>query len=208
MALKVGITGGIGSGKSVVCEIFKLLGVPVFNSDTEARNLLEEDAGVVEGVKSLFGDQVYTAKGKADRRQIAAVVFADKGKLAALNALVHPAVARRFEDWVSVHASADYVLKEAAILIESGAYKELDAIILVCAPDEVRFSRAAKRDGITEEEVRQRSQNQLSQDELRRYAGYFVQNDGLEMLIPQVVALHSLFKAAVRNAESIRQPHI
>jgi dephospho-CoA kinase len=199
MALKVGITGGIGSGKSVVCEIFKLLGVPVFNSDVEARNLLEEDAVLIAGVKSLFGDQIYNATGKPDRKQIASVVFADKTKLAALNALVHPAVARRFEHWAGSHAAAAYVLKEAAILIESGAYKELDAIILVCAPEELRFSRAAKRDGITEEEVKLRSRNQLSQEELSKYADYSIQNDGREMLIPQVVALHTRLRAAARN---------
>ncbi len=194
MALKIGITGGIGSGKSVVCEIFALLGVPVFNSDLEGRSILETDAKVVAAVKEIFGAEAYTEDGKPDRIRIASLAFADKEKLKRLNAVVHPAVAERFHNWLAQHSDADYVVKEAAVLVESGAYKEMDHVVLVSAPEELKRSRAAKRDHLTLAEVDKRSRNQMKETDLAKYAQFVIRNDEAELLIPQVLKLHALFK--------------
>jgi dephospho-CoA kinase len=198
MTFKAGISGGIGSGKSVVCDIFRLLGVPVFNSDLEARRILEGNPEVVREVTALFGPSVYP-DGIPDRKKIASIVFSDKEKLNLLNGIIHPAVSKRFNEWTLENEEADYVLREAAILVESGAYREMDCIILVCAPDELRYSRAAKRDHITEEEVRKRGQNQMKQEELKKYATYTILNDGKELLIPQVLKIHALLKEQALN---------
>jgi dephospho-CoA kinase len=202
MTLKVGITGGIGSGKSVVCDIFSLLGVPVFNSDAEARTILQSNEGVVAAVKTLFGSQAYDAQGMPDRKWIASVAFADPGKLKGLNALIHPAVEIRFKEWVQEHASAAYVLKEAAILVESGAYAHMDSVILVSAPEALRVSRACKRDKLSVEEVEKRSRNQMKESDLRKYAQHIILNDEVELLIPQVLKLHEILLATQPSAKT------
>jgi dephospho-CoA kinase len=203
MTLKVGITGGIGSGKSVVCEIFSLLGVPVFNSDLEGRNILETNSKVIEAVKEIFGKEVYT-DGKPNRKLIASYAFSDKTKLEKLNAIIHPAVNDRFHAWMLGHSEADYIVKEAAVLVESGAYKEMDYLVLVSAPDELKRSRVVKRDKINEEEIRKRSSNQMKEAELTKYAQFVIHNDEAELLIPQVLKLHDFFKnkGTVRNVQN------
>ncbi|HXC03762.1 MAG TPA: dephospho-CoA kinase [Bacteroidia bacterium] len=194
MALQVGITGGIGSGKSVVCDIFRLLGVAIFNSDLEGRRILEDDTEVKNKVKAIFGPGAYRADGLPDRKYIASQAFTDASKLKALNGVIHPAVASRFQYWCAEHASDAYVLKEAAVLVESGAYKEMDKVILVSAPQALKLSRAAKRDNLSEEEIQKRSRNQLSEAELLHHAQYVIVNDEQQLLIPQVLKLHEQLK--------------
>lgn len=196
MALKVGITGGIGSGKSVVCEIFRLLGVPVFNSDLEARRILEEDVQIIAELKKIFGADCYDREGKPKRKYIAEQAFGNPDKLKKLNALIHPAVRNCFREWALKHAEVPYLMQEAAVMIESGSYKELDRVILVSAPRELRMQRAAKRDKLSLEEVELRSRNQLSEEELKKHAQYIIRNDEAELLIPQVLRLHEELKAA------------
>jgi len=202
MTIKVGITGGIGSGKSVVCQIFSLLGVPVFNSDLEGRSILENNDQVIASVKEIFGPAAYSAEGKPDRKLIASMAFSDAVKLKKLNAVIHPAVSNRFSVWLTQHALASYVVKEAAILVESGAYKDLDYLVLVSAPEELKRIRAAKRDHLSPEEITRRSSNQMSETELTKYAQFIIRNDEEELLIPQVLKLHEFFSAesARRNA--------
>jgi dephospho-CoA kinase len=202
MTLKIGITGGIGSGKSVVCHIFSLLGVPVFNSDLEGRSILENDSRVIASVKTIFGADAYSADGEPDRKKIAALAFSDAEKLKKLNAVIHPAVNERFSVWLIQHAAASYVIKEAAILVESGSYKELDYLVLVSAPEELKQTRAAKRDNLSPEQVAKRSRNQMNETELAEYVQFVIRNDEKELLIPQVMKLHEFFLAesAKRNA--------
>jgi dephospho-CoA kinase len=198
MAIKVGITGGIGSGKSVVCEIFRLLGVPVFNSDLEGREILRTHPKVISEVKKIFGPAAYSEDEIPDRKLIAAIAFSDPVKLAALNAVIHPAVNERFEEWCAKHADAAYVIKEAAILVESGAHKQMDLIVVVSAPETLRFKRAMKRDNISAEEVTKRSLNQLPEEELRKYADFIILNDEDTLLIPQVLKVHQIVKSNVQ----------
>ena len=141
--LKVGITGGIGSGKSVVCQVFTALGIPVFNADEAARHLMETDAELIQNIRLLFGNDVYS-QGKLDRAKISAIVFQEPGKLQQLNALVHPATIAYSKNWFEKQR-APYVIKEAAIFFESGSYKDMDVMIGVYAPNELRIQRAMKR---------------------------------------------------------------
>lgn len=188
--LKAGITGGIGSGKSTVAAVFALLGVPVYSADDAARQLLNEDPRILEGLKKMFGDKVFDAGGLPDRKKIAAEVFGSREKLEKLNALVHPRVREHFVNWLGTHKNHPYVLKEAAILFESGTYKELDKIITVIAPLDTRIHRVMKRDNTTEEDVRRRMENQMSDEEKLKLSQFIIRNGDNDLVIPQVLAIH------------------
>lgn len=197
--LRVGITGGIGSGKTTVCRIFEALGVPVYYADDWARWLIVNDAEIKKGIVALFGPEAYTPAGAYDRSFVARVVFSDKEKLTALNALVHPAVEHHGRQWHLQQAEhgAPYTLKEAALMIESGSYKHLDNLIVVTAPEALRIRRVMQRDGLAEEQVRARMSNQMPEEEKLKLADAVIVNDGIRMLIPQVWRIHrSLCRAA------------
>jgi dephospho-CoA kinase len=183
--LKVGITGGIGSGKSTVCKIFESLGVPVFRADDESRKLLSTDADVKKQVTVLLGNSVIV-NSTPDRKKIAELVFNDPEKLKGLNAIIHPKVRHAVAIWAMEQKSA-FVIEEAAILFESGAYKTLDAVIVVSAPEEVRVTRVMDRDGLTEALVTERIRNQITEEERRKRADFIIENDGKQLLIPQAL---------------------
>lgn len=187
---KIGLTGGIGSGKSTVASIFSQLGVPVFNSDFIARELQDNDPALKKNIQTIFGSEIYN-NGKLDRVQLAGIVFTDKNKLDQLTAIVHPAVAQAFDTFCEFHKNAKYILKEAAILFEIGDDQNLDSMLVVAAPFELRLARVTKRDGITEEQVLKRLANQFSQDEIIKKADFVIVNDEIQMLLPQVLALHN-----------------
>ena len=170
MTLKVGITGGIGSGKSTVCKVFSLLGVPVFEADHEAKQLMDSDDRIRKGLIDLFGKSVYTENGRVDRKKLASIIFNDDIQLQKVNELVHPIVRSEFIKW-SENQSVPYIVHEAAILFESGFYKLMDFTILVSAPEAERIARVTKRDGNLPEQVRNRMQNsgatQIKESSLR-----------------------------------------
>lgn len=185
----IGLTGGIGAGKSVAAKIFATLGIPIFDSDRAGKDLLEKDTEVRRKVVDIFGDKAYV-KGTPDRKYLAGIVFSDPDMREKLNAIIHPSVRRAFRDFADEHASAPYVINEAAILIETGAYEQLDALILVTAPEDVRIERVTKRDGVTAEEVRKRMGAQWPEEKKRGYAQYVIENDGVQALIPAVLKIH------------------
>jgi dephospho-CoA kinase len=187
--LKIGITGGIGSGKSTVCDIFSQLGIPVYNSDIRAKELMSEDAELREDVIRHFGEKAYE-NGELNRPYLADVVFNNKEKLEILNSLVHPAVGRDFNRWLENHRDSPYILKEAALLLESGSYKTLDKMIMVNAPEELRISRVMERDSVPREEVEKRISNQWSEEKKSEMSDYFISNNGEQLLVPQVMKLH------------------
>ncbi len=187
---KLGLTGGIGRGKTLVCQIFEKLGVPVYNADTAARLLMNTDAELKDGIVGMFGDQAYGSEG-LDRHYLADAVFGDQEKLSGLNGLVHPAVRLDFIGWTALQAGVPYVVEEAAILFESGAYKEMNLSVLVYAPEELRISRVMKRDGVRREAVLKRMGHQLSEKEKMEKADHVLINDGTQMLLPQVIELHT-----------------
>ncbi len=192
--LKIGITGSIGSGKSTVAAIFAALGVPVYNADQRAKELMQSDKSLVHEIVLLFGKEAYDNNGELNRAFIASQVFNQKDLLAKLNALVHPAVFKDFDHWC-LEQKSTYILKEAALMFESDSFKTLDKVIVVTAPDPMRIERTMLRDGITKEAVISRMQNQLSQTEKLARSDFEIKNDESEMLIPQVLKLHTLFKS-------------
>ncbi len=187
---RVGLTGGIGSGKTLVSSIFEKLGVPVYYADSSARKLMNSDAGLKEGIMNLFGEQAYDENG-LNRIYLADVVFGDPDRLAGLNRLVHPAVRLDFNRWAAEQSGSPYVIEEAAILFESGASMEMNLSVLVYAPQELRISRVMLRDGLGREAVLRRMDHQLDEEELMNLADHVLINDGKEMLLPQVIELHN-----------------
>lgn len=185
---KAGLTGGIGSGKSVVARIFEVLGVPVFHADDEGKRLLQEDAEVKRQVIAAFGGSCYP-DGLLDRQRLAGIVFNNGEALATLNGIVHPAVRERFRLWCS-DQQAPYVVMEAAILVESGGHQAFDHLVVVNAPEAVRLERVMKRDGASEEAVRARMRNQADEEVRTAIADTVLVNDGDTLLVPQVLALH------------------
>lgn len=189
--LKIGITGGIGSGKTTVCRVFETLGIPVFYADTVSKELMTTDEILMEGVKATFGPESYFDNGKLNNRHIANIVFNNQKQLDKLNALVHPAVFRAFDQWhASLPKHLPYSLKEAALLFESGSYQMSDKNILVIAPQQLKLERVMQRDQVTEEQVLARMQKQLTDEEKTKMADFFIYNNEQQSIILQVLDLH------------------
>lgn len=192
MGLKVGITGGIGSGKSYVARIFKALGVPFYDADTEAKKLMNTDGQIRSALIKQFGGAVYLEDGQLNRAYLSSVVFTDEKRLQVLNAIVHPVVIQHGTDWAEAQ-SYPYSLKEAALLFESGSYKSLDYTILVTAPLETRIKRVVKRDAVSREQVLDRINKQMPDEKKSEIADFVIANDENVPLLPQVLALHQQF---------------
>lgn len=190
--LKVGITGGIGSGKTTVCQIFEKLGVPVYYADQRAKELMEDDPQLRAEIKQEFGNDVYDAEGKLDRKKLAEIVFNNEEKLLKLNSMVHPAVFRDNQSWNEVLAKKGYpyTIKEAALLVETGSYRTLDKLIVVSAPEEDRIKRVMARDGSTQEQVVARIKAQMPEEQKVKYADYIIFNDRIMDLVPEVTKIH------------------
>lgn len=186
--LKIGLTGGIGSGKTTVAKVFEVLGIPVYYADDRAKQLMNDDGGLKEQVKKHFGEAVYTG-GELNRKILADIVFADARKLQLLNSLVHPATLTDAEAWMQTQTTP-YCIKEAALIFESGAHQHLDYVIGVTAPAPLRILRTMNRDGITREEVIVRMEKQLDDIIKMKLCDFVIYNDEQEMLLPQVLALH------------------
>jgi dephospho-CoA kinase len=198
--LQIGITGGIGVGKSTVSKIFSVLGVPTYDADSRAKAVMTTDGILVESIKKEFGTLSFNIHGELNREYLATAVFGDEQKLKKLNALVHPRVAVDYENWLREQSSALYVLKEAALLIESGSYKTLDYLILVTAPEQVRIERVLRRDKHRSiEQVKEIIKNQLSEIEKRKLADFTVNNDGTHSLIEQVLKQHEHFLQTLKR---------
>lgn len=193
MTLKIGITGGIGSGKSTVCKVFKALGIPVYHADDSARTITDRNPHVIAQIKAAFGDDMY-ANGVLDRPKMAALVFNNAQALAKLNSIVHPAVRAELPPWLEANKNAPYMLYEAAILFESGAYKLVDKSILVAADEQARIERVMQRDNVGREEVLNRIKNQWDDKQKLELANYVIWNEGNQPVIAQVLALDKLLR--------------
>lgn len=187
--LKVGITGGIGTGKTTACKVFELLGIPVYYSDIRAKLLMGSDPDLIKKIKDRFGEQVYLDNGEPDRKLLASLVFNDADKLAALNGLVHPAVFYDFDLW-SRQQNSPYVLKEAAILFESGSDRDCDYTIVVTSPLDLRIKRVISRDHLSLEAIKKRMDKQLPDSDKIKLATFKLVNDESTLLIPQILHLH------------------
>lgn len=192
--LQIGITGGIGSGKSMVCKIFGCLGIPVYDADSRAKSIMTTDGILVEQIKKEFGSLSYDADGGLNRSFLSSAVFGNAEKLKKLNELVHPRVALDGDQWTAEQIGKKYVVREAALLFESGSYKKMDKIIVVTAPEPLRVKRVLERDKQrTEEEVLKIIRNQMKEEEKVKKADFVLRNDETELLVPQVINLHQKF---------------
>jgi len=192
--IKVGLTGGIGSGKSLISKIFSTFMIPVYNSDLETKLLYQSDNYLKDKLIKLFGNEVYLENGHINAKYLGGIIFSDKNQLSELNSLVHPRVKLHFEKWLQTKENHPYIIKESAILFESNAYKNLDKIIIVTAPDEIRIKRVIKRDSVSRNLVLDRINNQLPQEKLIERANFIIVNDGTKAILPQVFAIHQQLK--------------
>lgn len=186
--MRIGLTGGIGSGKSTVAKIFETLGIPVYYADDAAKRIMNENDELREAVQTHFGAETYT-NNKLNRSHLASLVFGDEKKLALLNELVHPLTIADSDRWMKAQTSA-YAIKEAALIFESDVWKGLDKVIGVSAPQELRLQRAMQRDSISKEAVLARMNKQMNEDEKMKRCDFVIYNDETQLLIPQVLELH------------------
>ena len=186
-----GLTGGIGSGKTTIGNIFKILGVAVYNADERGKWLTENNATIQSKLKITFGENIFNTSNNLDKNKLAEIVFNNKTELNKLNAIIHPEVKLDFEKWIKKQ-KGNYVLKESAIIFENGLEKELDGVIGVIADEGIRIKRVMKRSNLTEQEIRVRMNNQLNQEILRDKCNWVVKNNEDDLVLPQVIALHKV----------------
>lgn len=194
MALAIGVTGGIGSGKSTVCRMFEILGAPVFEADKVAKQLLDSHEGIKSGLIRLFGKNIYSAEGTVNREKLAGIIFNDDLYLQNMNNLVHPVVREEFASWLKKKKTLPYVVLEAAILFEGGFYEMMDFTLLVTAPEAQRIARVMKRDEVTENLVRERMDKQWPDEEKEKRANMVLKNDNNRLLIPEIIKIDKNLK--------------
>lgn len=186
---KLGITGGIGSGKTSVCRVFEVLGITVFSADREAQDIMENDDDIIAGIKSISGKDLYK-NGSLDRTELASIIFNNTTILKKVNSLVHPVVFDHFAKWTLIQ-SAPYVIMEAAILFESGASAVVDKIATVVAPVEQRVKRVILRNRLSQEQVMERMRNQMDDEERIRKSDFVINNSENDMIIPSILKIHN-----------------
>lgn len=189
MARRLGVTGGIGSGKTTVCRVFTVLGVPLFIADTAARELMDNDPAIRESINMIAGEDLYM-NGFLDRKGLARLIFNRSDMLMRVNAVVHPVVLHRFDEWAAA-SQAPYVIMEAAILFESGADRYVDRVVTISAPVEERILRVMGRNDLTREEVLERISNQMEDKEREEQSYYVLDNSDNKMIIPDILKIHS-----------------
>jgi dephospho-CoA kinase len=186
---RIGITGGIGSGKSIICKVFELLGVPVFYADDEAKKLYYHE-DVKATLVEKYGKEIYTSDGKLNREKLAQIIFSNSEELKFINSLIHPLVAEVYKQWCEKYKHLPFTLKEAAILFESGSYKEMDKVITVSAPKEIRIKRIMKRDNLLRAQIEERMKNQWTEEERLAKADFVIYNNDEQLVLPQIIELH------------------
>jgi dephospho-CoA kinase len=195
--IKIGVTGGIGSGKSTVCRIFNVLGIPLFSADDEAKRIMNSDKEIIEKVKAIAGRDVYSS-GSLDRSELAGIIFNNRGLLQEINNLVHPVVFRNFKLW-SESVTGQYVIMESAILFNNPASEFVNKTIAVVAPVEERVERVVRRSNMTDKEVLDRIRNQVDDETMVRLSDFVIYNSEHELIIPSVLKIHEEILSLVNN---------
>lgn len=190
--LRLGVTGGIGSGKSTVCQLFEHLGVPVYYADQRAKEIVNEDPEIRNRLTEAFGEKTFI-NGIYNRSHVASIVFNDKSKLEIINGIIHPAVFKDWEKFCKHHQDKPYIVKEAAIMLETDSKQSIDKIALVYAPLELRLERVMTRDGADKEAIMARINSQMPEEEKLKLADHVIINDGTKSVIQQVLALHQQY---------------
>jgi len=188
--IRVGITGGIGSGKSMVCQVFEKLGIPVYYADPAARELIERDPVIRHDLTAWLGEDIFSGD-SLDRTKLAGIIFSNPEMLEMVNRIVHPRVAVDFENWCASFWNRHYVIQESAILFESGAYRFVDRVILVTAPEQVRIDRVMSRSGMTADRIRAVMKNQFPDNKKAMRSQYILNNDNKSLLLPGILEIHS-----------------
>lgn len=186
---KIGLTGGIGSGKSIISKCFSSIGVPIYNSDIEAKKLLNRSHAVQEQLISAFGKKIFT-NGKIDKKKFSDAIYKNEESLKKSNEIIHPAVKSHFDNWVKINSKHDYIIKEAAIMYESGSHKEMDKIITVFSPEKIREERLLERPGLTSKTLHKIIESQISEEEKIERSDFTIYNDEVQLIIPQILAIH------------------
>jgi dephospho-CoA kinase len=188
--LKIGVTGGIGSGKSIICKIFNALDIPVFNADIEAKKVLNESETVKSRMKALFGNDIYDPENKIDRQKLSSIIFNDKIKLLQTNSIIHPVVIDNYNSWLIENSGCSYTIMEAALIFEGGFDKLMDYIITVSAPKNMKILRTMQRDGSTRSDVLKKMNNQ-SDDKMKiTKSDFVIYNINKQLVIPQILKVH------------------
>jgi dephospho-CoA kinase len=193
--IKVGITGGIGSGKSMICKVFLCLGVPVYHADIEAKVLMNTDSGIRNQLTDLLGEDIYTGD-SLDRQKMAGLIFNNSGLLLHVNKIIHPRVTAHFQTWLTQHANQPYIIQESAILFESNTYRFFDKIVTVASPEEIRVKRVISREGMTVETVQSIMQNQMPEEDKISRSHHVIINDENKLVLPQILKLHAILATA------------
>ncbi len=187
--IKVGLTGGIGSGKTTVCNVFKHLGIPVYHADIQARILSDTDGDIRKALSGLFGENIYTESG-LNRKKLSEIIFVNSHLLQEVNAIIHPKVKEHFIKWIHGYSEMKYIIHEAAILFESGMNPLFDKIITVTAPESIRIARIMKREGVSENDVKNIINNQWPESKKREISDYMIMNDQKRLILPQILKIH------------------
>jgi dephospho-CoA kinase len=190
--IKIGITGGIGSGKSLICKVFTRFGIPIYYADDEAHYITDQDPEIRKKIIALTGEHIYSGN-ELNRQVLAAYIFNDKSLLEQVNRIIHPKVAAHFNDWCTHHTDHPYIIQESAILFESDAYKNFDKIVTVSAPEPIRIRRVLSRKNMTPGKIKAILRNQLDEKEKIDRSHYIVINDNTQLVIPQILHLHQIF---------------
>lgn len=187
--IKLGITGGIGSGKSVVCEIFRVLAIPVFDADAEAKRLNDTSPVIREKLTAHFGNDLYSADNRLNRKKLAEIIFGSDENLQTANSIIHPEVAKEYLAWTQLHAQKPFTVLESAILFDAGFQQYTDKAIAVYAPEEIRMQRALARDNVLPEQIRARMSSQMPEEEKMRLADFVIYNDNVQPLLLQTARI-------------------
>jgi dephospho-CoA kinase len=198
-SLKLGVTGGIGSGKTTVCKVFAVLGIPIFSADIEAKRIQDSDPEVQNKINSIAGKDLF-ASGRLDRAELARLIFSNKDLLGKVNSVIHPAVFRYFREWVQ-RQDSPYSIMEAAILFESGAYRMMDRIVTVVTPLEERIERLEKGNKMSREQIIGRVKNQIDDESRIRQSDYIIFNSENDMIIPAIIGIHDAMLKLYKKAK-------
>lgn len=189
MMIKVGLTGGIGSGKTTVCHVFKLLGIPVYHADIHARKLSDTDNEIRKSLTNLFGADIYNESG-LNRKRLSELIFQNRNLLQKVNEIIHPKVLDHFNQWISEYQQMKYIIHEAAIIFESGMKNIFDKIITVTAPKDMRIKRIIERGGLSEDDVKKIIKNQWPEKKKRNISDYIIINNQKRLILPQILKIH------------------
>ena len=192
-SIKIGITGGIGSGKTMVCKIFEVMDIPVYYADIESKKIVNNDIEIKNNLILLFGKSIYLQNKTIDKKQFSEIIFNDKQILEKVNSIIHPVVKKHYEQWLVENKEYKYTIKEAAILFESGSYKQVDKIITVVSPLEKRIERICKRDSLDRELILKKINNQMSDEEKIKNSDFVIYNNDKTLLLPQILKIIGVF---------------